>query len=195
MTLVIGLCGAKGSGKDQFYKAVKVNFPQLDVRKIAYADPIKDEVCRIFDLKSEIEYDMFKRTTLKYMLQDYNKREVDGRQAVREIGMLMRRYDEQQFVRYVEGQIKANPQALWIITDLRFENELQSIKENLGGIVIKIKRSGCSYDGHITETEFSDDECTSVVNNVNLTLVEYNKLVVAEMNKILQTLALMKERA
>ena len=195
MPLVIGLCGAKGSGKDQFYWAAKTAFPQLDVRKIAYADPIKDEVCRIFNLKSEIEYDMFKRTTLKFTMQDYTRREVDGRQAVREIGMLMRKYDSQQFVRYVEDTINANPQALWIITDLRFDNELESIKNNLEGIVIKIKRNGFGYDGHITETEFDDEQCNSIIHNNNLTLQQYNELVVAEMNKILQTLALMKERA
>lgn len=195
MPLVIGLCGAKGSGKDQFYWAAKSAFPQLDVRKIAYADPIKDEVCHIFNLKSEIEYDMFKRTTLKFTMQDYTRREVDGRQAVREIGMLMRKYDSQQFVRYVEDTINANPQALWIITDLRFDNELESIKNNLEGIVIKIKRNGFGYDGHVTETEFADDQCNSIIHNDNLTLQQYNGLVVAEMNKILQTLALMKERA
>lgn len=195
MTLVIGLCGAKGSGKDQFYQATKAAFPQLDVRKIAYADPIKDEVCRIFNLKGEGEYDMFKRTEMKFMLQNYCKREVSGRQAVREIGMLMRKYDEQQFVRYVEDEIRKAPQALWFITDLRFDNELQSIKENLGGLVIKIKRTGFGYDGHVTETEFPDDVCSSVVHNDNLTLQQYNQLVVAEMNKIMQTLALMKERA
>lgn len=195
MTLVIGVCGAKGSGKDQFYRATKAAFPQLDVRKIAYADPIKDEVCRIFNLKGETEYDMFKRTTLKYTLGDYSKHEVEGRQAVREIGMLMRMYDGQQFVRYVENAIQANPQALWIITDLRFDNELASIKTILNGVVIKIKRNGCNYDGHVTETEFPDEQCNSVLHNNNLTLEQYNQLVVAEMNKIMQTLALMKERA
>lgn len=195
MALVIGVCGAKGSGKDQFYRATKAAFPQLDVRKIAYADPIKDEVCRIFNLKGEAEYDMFKRTTLKYTLGDYSKHEVEGRQAVREIGMLMRKYDEQQFVRYVEDTIRANPRSLWIVTDLRFDNELQSIKQNLDGIVIKIKRNGYGYDGHVTETEFPDEHCHSVIHNTNLTLEQYNQLVVAEMNKILQTLALMKERA
>lgn len=195
MALVIGLCGAKGSGKDQFYHAAKAAFPQLDVRKIAYADPIKDEVCRIFNLKGEGDYDMFKRTEMKFMLQNYSKREVSGRQAVREIGMLMRKYDEHQFVRYVEDEIRKAPHALWFITDLRFDNELKSVKQNLDGLVIKIKRTGFNYDGHVTETEFPDDVCNSVVHNDNLTLQQYNQLVVAEMNKIMQTLALMKERA
>lgn len=195
MTLVIGLHGAKGSGKDQFFKAAKAAFPQLDVRKIAYADPIKNEVSNIFGLDSEEEYDEFKRTDLTFSVnKGYTWKQTAGRQAVREIGMLMRKYDEQQFVRYVEEEIRKAPQALWCITDLRFQNELDSIKNNLGGIVVKIKRYGFDFDGHVTETEFPDNVCTSVIHNVNLSLDEYNKLVVAEMNKILQTIALVKER-
>lgn len=195
MTLVIGLHGAKGSGKDQFYKAVKAAFPQLDVRKIAYADPIKNEVLNIFGLETEEQYDEFKRTDLTFTVdKGYTWRQTAGRQAVREIGMLMRRYDEQQFVRYVEDQIKAAPQAVWLITDVRFENECQSIVNNLGGMIIKIRRDGFDFDGHATECEFADDVCSAVIHNHNITLEEYNNRVVREMNTILQTIANVKER-
>lgn len=194
MTLVIGLHGAKGSGKDQFYKAVKAAFPQLDVRKIAYADPIKNEVLNIFGLDTEEHYDEFKRTDLTFTVdKGYTWRQTAGRQAVREIGMLMRRYDEHQFVRYVEDQIKAAPQALWLITDVRFENEHQSIVNNLGGLIIKIKRGGFTFDGHATEQEFADELCTSVIYNYAMSLEEYNDRVVREMNTILQTIANVKE--
>lgn len=196
MTLVIGLHGAKGSGKDQFYKAVKAAFPQLDVRKIAYADPIKNEVSRIFGLQSEEEYDAFKRTTIKFNIPRNRYPEprlVEGRQVVREIGMMMRSYDEGQFVRYVEDEIRKAPQAVWCITDLRFDNELKSIKNELNGIVIKIKRGGVEFDGHITETEFPDEVCSSIIHNVGLSLEQYNEVVVQEMNKIMQTIALVKE--
>lgn len=175
MGLVIGLNGAKGAGKDQFFRAIKIAFPHMDIRKIAYADPIKHEVMRIFSLESEDEYDQFKRSHMQMAL----KREpgdviwVNGRQTVREIGMLMRKYDEQQFVRYVEDTINANPAAIWCITDLRFQNELESIKNNLNGIVIKIKRDGFAYDGHITEVEFPDEVCSSVITNGG-TLVSMN---------------------
>lgn len=186
MGLVIGLHGAKGSGKDQFYKAAKKAFPDLDIRKIAYADPIKNEVNRIFDLHSEEQYDLFKRTDVGFTLAGYLSHNVEGRQVVREIGMLMRRYDDQQFVRYVEEEIKKAPDAIWCITDLRFDNELKSIQHNLNGIVVKIKRGGYQFDGHATETELPDSVCTSIIENVNLTLNEYNDLVVREMNNIMQ---------
>lgn len=193
MGLVIGLHGAKGSGKDQFYKAVKAAFPHLDVRKIAYADPIKHEVSRIFGLQSEEQYDLFKRSPIEYTLPGHLKVTVPGRQVVRELGMMMRRYDEQQFVRYVESEIYKAPQAIWCITDLRFDNELRSIRNVLHGMVIKIKRGGVEYDGHATETEFPDEMCSSVIHNVGLSLEQYEQLAVQHMSSIMQTIALEKE--
>lgn len=195
MGLIIGLHGAKGSGKDAFYKIVKQSFPDRDVRKIAYADPIKQEVCRIFDLdpNTEQQYDLFKRTDVNYQLPGYLGHGVAGRQVVREIGMLMRRYDENQFTRYVEDTINSSSAAIWCITDLRFTNELDSIKNRLGGIVIKIKRANFDYDGHATETELADSLCDSIINN-NTTLDDYQQSVVSEITSILQTLSIIKER-
>ena len=188
MSLVIGLHGAKGSGKDQFFKAVKAAFPLHTVRKIAYADPIKNEVCRIFNLKDEQEYDDFKRTQVIYTLpgtECSEARAVSGRQVVREIGMMMRGYDPDQFVRYVETTINENPGTVWCITDLRFDNEITSIKDNLCGVIVKIKRDGVEFDGHVTETEFEDNVCDFIVYNTNLTLDEYNELAIETMYKIL----------
>lgn len=192
MSLVIGLHGAKGSGKDHFFKIVKRAFPLHDVRKIAYADPIKNEVSRIFDLANEKQYDLFKRSDVTYQLPGHFIQRVHGRQVVREIGMLMRGYDEGQFTRYVEKQITSTPGAIWCITDLRFDNELKSIQNNLGGIIVKIKRNGFQYDGHVTETELSDDVCDSIILNDG-TLKEYEEKVVATMYAILDSLTQDKE--
>lgn len=185
MSLVIGLCGAKGSGKDQFYKAAKAALPLVDVRKIAYADMIKEEVCKIFGLEGEEEYDQFKRTFVQFNLGGGFDRSVHGREVVREIGMLMRRYDENQFVRYVEDTIENGSAGIWCITDLRFDNELDSIKNNLGGVVVKIKRGGFDFDGHVTEREFDDAVCDYIIRNVDLTLRQYNEVAKQAMLKIL----------
>jgi hypothetical protein len=181
--IVIGLHGAKGSGKDQFFKAANHFFPLHDIKKIAYADPIKSEVSRIFGLNSEEDYDLFKRTFVEFKLGGGFVRSVQGRQIVREIGMIMRQYDPQQFVKYVEDQIQQHPAAIWCITDLRFQNELDSIK-NIGGLVVKIKRSGYEFDGHATETEFTDGVCDLIVHNDNIPLSQYNRLVATTMHQI-----------
>jgi hypothetical protein len=192
MSVVIGLHGAKGSGKDHFYKIVKRAFPLHDVRKIAYADPIKNEVARIFNLEDEDQYDLFKRNDVVYHLPGYVPKRVHGRRVLREIGMMMRNYDEDQFTRYVEDQIKSSPAAIWCITDLRFSNELKSIQNNLGGIIVKIKRTGFQYDGHVTETELPNDVCDSIIMNDG-TLRQYEEKVIATMYAILDSLTHDKE--
>lgn len=183
MTIVIGLHGAKGSGKDYFYQVVKQKYPQKDIRKIAYADPIKHKVMFLFNLKSEEEYDQFKRTKVTYRVGGRDV-EQDGRHIVREIGMMMRDYDPEQFVRYVESTIKASPNSIWCITDLRFRNEHDSIVDVLGGKIVKIKRKGFEYDGHVTETEFDDNECDYIIHNDSNVLDAYEDAVVQLFNDI-----------
>lgn len=184
MALVIGLNGAKGVGKNYFYEVVKKNYPNLDIRQIAYADPIKKEVCKIFELRDEQQYDLFKRSTVEYKLPDFINHTVLGRQVVREIGMLMRSYDETQFVRYVEGEITKAPSAIWCVTDVRFKNEFKSIRSITDGVIVKIKRTNYSYDGHITETEFDDKKCDIVIHN-NSDIQVYEKVVLGEFQSLL----------
>lgn len=189
MTVIIGLHGAKGAGKDEFYRVAKRLFPLHDIRKVAYADPIKNEICNIFGLSGEEQYDQFKRTQLIYTLPDRQSRtneasQISGRHVVREIGMMMRRYDENQFTRYVETMISTHPSTIWCITDLRFANELESI-DRLGGRVVKILRKGVQYDGHVTETELPDDVCDYIIHNETNKLDLYHQEVKRVMESIL----------
>jgi hypothetical protein len=182
MGLVFGLHGAKRSGKDYFYQVIKSRYPDLDIRKVAYADPIKKEVCRIFELQDEAQYDLFKQSKVEYQLPGYLTHNVTGRQVVREIGMLMRGYNEQQFVRYVEDEIIKHPKAIWFITDLRFRNELKSVKLLVDGVVVKIKRPGKDYDGHPSEIEIEDKFCDTIIMNTG-TIVDYERQIIDTFTK------------
>ena len=53
--------------------------------------------------------------------------------------------------RYVEDKIKDNPNVNWVVTDVRFPNEVELIKR-LGGVLIEINREGYTYDQHVTES-------------------------------------------
>lgn len=188
MAIVIGLHGAKGSGKDHFFKVARDAFPDLNVQKIAYADPIKNEVCRIFDLANEDQYDAFKRAHVTYQLPGYTNHVVAGRQVVREIGMMMRGYNPQQFVEYVENSIKSYPDVdIWCITDMRFENELQSVKAARKSAVVKIIRSGVEFDGHATEVEIPNTQCDYIIHNGSNEIENYNRMIVATVERILST--------
>lgn len=152
--MIIALTGPKGSGKDTVGELIKEMYPELSPRTIAFADPIKKQIEHIFNLNQDYTYDRLKRATLKLKDEEcfYT---IDGRRLVREIGMLMRSYDEKQFTNYVVGEIRYEPMNFWVVTDLRFDNEFTVLK-TLGAKIIKIIRPHYSYDGHITERAFDD---------------------------------------
>lgn len=163
----IALTGHKGSGKDAIANYLK---KQHSYTKLAFADPIRDEVKRIFQLDSDEEYDVFKRTRCFWEEQG----QFDGRHAVRELGMLMRSYDVDQFCRYIEHKIIDDQILLPVVTDLRFDNEYKLLKY-LGFKIIKILGPNQSVDVHITERGFVDDQCDYIFDNTdqsNLILIE-----------------------
>lgn len=62
------------------------------------------------------------------------------------------------------------PESKWIITDLRFPNELEAIKKR-DGITIRIQRDGDTNEGHASETALDFAKFDYIVNN-NGTLEE-----------------------
>lgn len=154
MTLkVIALTGSKGSGKDTVGQLIA---SQFNTETIAFADPIKNVINHVFKLdpNNNNEYDVFKREILEYRVVGV-PRAIAARHVVREIGMLMREYDDKQFNKYVREKIEANPEKTWVVTDLRFDNEYTMLK-SIGAKIVKITRPSYTYDGHITEREFND---------------------------------------
>lgn len=183
MSKIIALTGAKGCGKDTVADILTTAYyVPVDgrVRRVAFADPIKHEVMKIFDLKTISEYDTFKRSIM--VMESLGGVSFDGRHVVREIGMLMRRYDVNQFVDYVDQQINSDPDAIWVITDLRFDNELIHL-QNLGAKIVKIERPVLqSIDTHITERGFDNSVCDIVIENKS-TLEEFNSHVLQVFDK------------
>ena len=149
--LIIGFIGPKGSGKDYAYSILFKHFNNVD--RVAFADPIKNTICELFSLQPE-QLELIKRCPqIDFINHETNNcyGSCTGRDFVRNIGMLMRNYDDQQFNRYVEDKIKDNPKVNWVVTDVRFPNEVELIKR-LGGVLIEINREGYTYDQHVTES-------------------------------------------
>lgn len=162
---IVALTGPKGCGKDTVGQLIKEMYPQYNPETIAFADPIKKVINHIFNLNDDAgyNYDRLKRATLKLKdEEDYYT--IEGRRLVREIGMLMRSYDEKQFTDYVVKEIRYQPSNLWIVTDLRFDNEYTVLK-NLNAQIVKIIRPNYQYDGHITERAFDDHLVDHVLMN------------------------------
>ena len=175
--MVIFLHGLKGSGKDT---TAKILIDKFNFKKVAFADPIKIVLMKTFNLKTEEEYDFFKRNDL------FNGfRIVNGRDVLRNIGMLMRSYDDKQFINYVNKFINENKNA--VVTDLRFDNELEYANsldvKNDKKLLIKVKRDSIEQDNHISEKGFPDEVFEYVIEN-NGTLEELEEKV----NKIINSL-------
>jgi dephospho-CoA kinase len=163
--IVIALTGPKGAGKDTVGQFIKSKY--RSVITTAFADPIRKVVEDIFQLPSELRpdsYDKFKRTNLMYDLPGIGMEAVSGRRVVREIGMLMRSYNENQFTQYAEDVFRANPDSLHVITDMRFANEYEVLKR-YNAKFIKIDRPDYDYDGHVTEKGFPDSYVDFIINN------------------------------
>lgn len=161
MSKIIFLTGPKGSGKDTVAQLIAEQYP--NVKTIAFADPIKDVLQNLFNLKSKDQYDEFKRLRIEVKLSEYTAI-TDGRKLVREVGMLMRSYDTRQFIDYVWKAIAADPNALWVVTDMRFDDEYLMAKQ-LGAKIVKITRPYYDYDGHISERNFDDHLVDNILHN------------------------------
>ena len=174
--VIIGLTAAKGSGKDLFWKCVNKHFNQNGSwNRVAFADPIKHKISNLFniDLKG---LEQLKRDNKVDIVstsgQIYGT--VSGRDFVRNIGMLMRDYDDTQFNRYVESQFIEQPESNFIVTDVRFQNEADLIHQ-YHGVIVKIERPGYGYDHHVTESGLIIPDYT-IYNNG--TISQFDEMVV-----------------
>ena len=157
--IIIGFCGAKGSGKDTGYKLLTELYPDLKFNLIAFADPIKNTICDIFGLTIDQLNTIKRIDSIGIIDYAYDKTygQLTGRDLVRKIGMLMRNYDDQQFNRYVQEAIRSNPQSNYVVTDVRFNNEIAAVK-TIGGYIIRVDRDSCKYDNHVTETKVENPD-------------------------------------
>lgn len=179
MNNIIGITGRKFSGKDTLgnYFVEKKNYIRF-----AYADSLKNATKAIFDFTEEQLNGSLKETVDNFW-------NVTPRQVLQFVGTdLFRNHCSellpdigkniwiQVVKRKITNKIKENPDAKIIITDIRFENELNLIRE-LGGCIIKVKRDSIiSNDNHESEKYIDDLYCDILVEN-NGTIEElYRKI-------------------
>lgn len=165
---IVALTGPKGSGKDTVADIICRKLKH--VKRVAFADPIKAVVQHIFllDEIDNYEYDRLKRSRFDVYGGDFETtwKSIEGRHVVREIGMLMRSYDTSQFTKYVEREIvnAMGHTEIFVVTDLRFDNEYEMLKFH-GAEIVKIARPNYHYDGHVTERGFGDDLVDRIIDN------------------------------
>lgn len=149
--MIIGFAGPKRSGKDYAYCVIKEYFPYTEIERVAFADPIKEKICDIFNINRDELENLKTQVDFCIKNKDNSYGSFTGRDLIVGIGTLMRSYNEHQFEDYVKEIVESNPNKLYICTDVRYQSEVDLIHSYLGGVVVQIQRDGVEYEG--TETE------------------------------------------
>lgn len=178
---VIGITGRKFNGKDTVGEYLVKEHGYM---RLAFADPLKEASRCIFNFSNEQLYGSLKETT-----DDFWK--TSPRIVLQYLGTELFRDQLAPIMPHVGKNIwvevtrrkmldiwKENPDQKFVITDVRFQNELDFIKE-YGGTTAKVLRSCVNKlnDSHASECEsdkLTVDQCISndgtladLYNNVN----------------------------
>lgn len=133
--MIIGLAGYAGSGKSTVAEILAIDSNGVPrALRLAFADPIKKTLKELYNLSDEqlygnkkFEIDPRYNLTPREMMQKF------GTEVCRQI------YPE-TWTNYLKIKIQAMPiHFSYIIEDVRYENEVRTIK-SLGGVIWQVKR-------------------------------------------------------
>jgi hypothetical protein len=160
--MLVGICGKAGAGKDTIADYLVKHYA---FKKIALADPIKRMVKDVFVLD---DYTVYDRVAREQPLEQWNGWSV--RKLLQTIGteLFRRNIDDSVWVKSLWYRVKSDPESNYVVSDVRFPNELQYLAVNCPDFVtIKVKRNGCDgsvgLKGH--ESEAYDLETKYVIDN------------------------------
>ena len=158
--LLLGLVGKKKVGKDEVYKIIKAALLPYEVRRIGFADSLKEEVaCATY---TTINYINEHKDNFRLILQGW------GTDFKREL------QSKNYWIIKVANKIKELPDNICYVVfpDVRFLNEAAFIRE-LGGYIIRIDRPNnpdvLSPDLHPSEYELEKiQQDYTIINNGSL---------------------------
>ncbi len=152
MVKIIGITGKKYNGKDTLGNIL---IEKYEYKRLAYADNLKEACRHIFGFTDEQLYGNLKEIPDKFWgISPRILLQYIGTNLMRDqLGKEFQNIGEDIWIKSVEKQIKDNNNEKIVITDVRFLNEVESIKK-LGGIIIKIERP--SINNSINDTHTSE---------------------------------------
>lgn len=175
--VLIGLIGYKQSGKDTFADYLVSNHGFV---KHAFAEPVK-KICRVmFNLKDQQLNDPVLKETMD------GRWGLSPRQMMQRVGtdMIRRLWDDDFWVKHMD--MRLDKECDVVISDVRFSNEAQWIKDN-GGILIRVDdgrwRSTDTHSSEILQSYIKEDLC--VFNKKN-GFQEFHLLIEETIKKILR---------
>lgn len=141
---LIAFCGKIGSGKST---AATHLVDEYGYAGLSFAKPLK-AACR----------SLFGFTAPQVFGTQKEKETIDAfwgfspRTALQQVGSALRNFNSELFVQTAERQIIENSDAMYVISDLRYQNEVDMIKRR-GGIIISIQRDCAQQQTHESENQ------------------------------------------
>lgn len=178
--MILGLAGKRGSGKSTAAKLIQELTPTINWQEKMFAAKLKDMICTLLGCTRE-------------QLED-----IDFKEKVNPVTGFSPRYLMQtlgtEWGRNLDYNFWVNalfseyqPKVNWIITDVRFKNEAEIIRQH-GGLVIRINRNTEEQDNHPSETSLDNYAHFNAIIDNNGTLdelhiklmnvLEYNNLLI-----------------
>ena len=156
------------------------------IRVYAFAQKLKEFSIDLFNLDPKLVFgtdsDKNKKTNLlwKNMPTDTHKK---GKMSIREVLQyvgtdLFRKMSNNIWVDNCLSQIAKDAPEVALISDVRFENEVEAIQAS-GGYVVGLTRSANSEDLHVSETSVEKclGLCDTIIDNEGLTIPEQNEQI------------------
>ena len=172
--MIIGLAGYARCGKDTVAQILINNH---GFERVAFADPIRDFLLKINPI-------LDKGNRLSSLVDEYGweiaKAQTEVRRLLQEVGVSARELIDQDVWVNVAFDKMDDPTKNYVITDVRFENEAETIKKS-GGEIWRVERPGVTaVNGHISESNLSSWEFDKYIHNGG-TLEDLQLLVQMEM--------------
>lgn len=144
---LFGLLGYAGAGKDTVFGILQGLEPRAV--RYAFADELKREVADGFDVTPEF----------------INENKPVFRELLQSWGVARRAFNCDYWVERVQESIVEDSPHIAVVTDVRFRNEAQWIREH-GGSLVRVVRAGCEgVNNHVSEHELADCPVAHVIRN------------------------------
>ena len=153
---IIGLCGGIGAGKDTVAASL-VN--ELDYAQLSFARALKEAVatmfpwvprCHFFGTQEEKAQTLFLNCTTGEPWTGRRLLEVVGTDHMRTIMPDI-------WVQAAMEQVDRNPSTLWVVSDVRFPNEAEAIRQR-GGVIWEVIRDSGPQEttGHSSDSAWRE---------------------------------------
>lgn len=156
--MIIGLSGYARSGKDE---VAKILVEEYGYKRIAFADNIRK---LLYATNPQVG-----GNRLQFLVEDYGwdvaKSQPEVRHLLQSLGVAARNlFGEDFWVAQALSQVHFENN--WVITDVRFTNEADKIKQYDNSQVWRIKRTGVeAVNGHVSEHDMDGYQVDMILKN------------------------------